>query len=190
MGAGKSPVALMRTSWTDPNAIYLGLKTGSASVNHAHMDIGSFVMDAQGERWALDLGMQSYESLESKGVGLWDKTQNGQRWEILRYNNRYHNTLTFDNDLQQVNEKAEIIKHGNNPNFMSAITDLSAVYKNKVNEAKRGVAIVDKNLVVIRDEISNNEKPTLMQWTMVTPATVKILNENTLELSQNGKKCI
>ena len=68
MGQGKSPVAMMRSSWTDKNAIYVGLKAGSAAVNHAHMDIGSFVMDAYGERWAMDLGMQEYESLESKGV--------------------------------------------------------------------------------------------------------------------------
>ncbi|CAN1543344.1 Heparinase II/III-like [Spirosomataceae bacterium] len=188
VGAGKSPVAMMRTSWTDADAIYLGLKAGSANVNHAHMDIGSFVVDALGERWALDLGMQSYESLESKGVGLWNKTQDGQRWEILRYNNRYHNTLTFDDELQLVQENAEITQSTTSPNFMSAVTDLSNIYKNKVKDAKRGVAIMDKNLVVIRDEITNNEVSTRMQWTMVTPADVKILDYNTVELTQNGKK--
>lgn len=188
VGAGKSPVALMRTSWTEADAIYLGLKAGSANVNHAHMDIGSFVVDALGERWALDLGMQSYESLESKGVGLWNKTQDGQRWEILRYNNRYHNTLTFDDELQLVQESAEITQSTTSPNFMSAVTDLSNIYKNKVKDAKRGVAIMDKNLVVIRDEITNNEVSTRMQWTMVTPADVKILDYNTVELTQNGKK--
>lgn len=188
VGAGKSPVALMRTSWTEADAIYLGLKAGSANVNHAHMDIGSFVVDALGERWALDLGMQSYESLESKGVGLWNKTQDGQRWEILRYNNRYHNTLTFDDELQLVQESAEITQSTTSPNFMSAVTDLSNIYKNKVKDAKRGVAIMDKNLVVIRDEITNNEVSTRMQWTMVTPADVKILDYNTVELIQNGKK--
>jgi hypothetical protein len=188
VGAGKSPVAMMRTSWTDADAIYLGLKAGSANVNHAHMDIGSFVVDALGERWALDLGMQSYESLESKGVGLWNKTQDGQRWEILRYNNRYHNTLTFDDEPQLVQENAEITQSTTAPNFMSAVTDLSNIYKNKVKDAKRGVAIMDKNLVVIRDEITNNEVSTRMQWTMVTPAYVKILDYNTVELTQNGKK--
>jgi hypothetical protein len=64
---GKNPVALMRTSWTDPSAIYLAAKGGSVSVNHAHMDIGSFIMEADGEKWAMDFGMQQYESLESKG---------------------------------------------------------------------------------------------------------------------------
>ena len=64
VGQGKNPVALMRTSWTNPDAIYVGLKGGSPSVSHGHMDVGSFVMDANGERWSMDLGMQEYESLE------------------------------------------------------------------------------------------------------------------------------
>lgn len=188
IGQGKSPVAMMRTSWTDKNAIYVGLKTGSAAVNHAHMDIGSFVMDANGERWAMDLGMQEYESLESKGVKLWDKTQTGQRWEIMRYNNHYHNTLSFDNELQLVEKKAHVIQNTTTPNFMSAVTDLSSIYENKIKEAKRGLAILDNDIVVIKDEITNNEKPTQMKWLMVTQADVKILNANTFQLTQNGKK--
>ena len=188
MGQGKSPVAMMRSSWTDKNAIYVGLKAGSAAVNHAHMDIGSFVMDAYGERWAMDLGMQEYESLESKGVKLWDKTQNGQRWEIMRYNNHYHNTLSFDNELQLVEKKATIIQNTTTPNFMSAVTDLSSIYENKIKEAKRGLAILDNDIVVIKDEITNNDKPTQMKWLMVTQADVKILNANTFQLTQNGKK--
>ncbi|NJK99000.1 MAG: heparinase, partial [Bacteroidales bacterium] len=54
MGQGANPVCLMRTSWNDPNAIYVGFKAGSPSVNHGHMDIGSFIMEADGVRWASD----------------------------------------------------------------------------------------------------------------------------------------
>ncbi len=188
VGHGKSPVALMRTSWTNPDAIYVGFKAGSPSVNHAHMDIGSFVLDAMGERWAMDLGMQEYESLESKGVKLWDKTQGGQRWEILRYNNRYHNTLTFNNELQWVDENSNIIQYTSDPNFLSAVADLSSIYKNRVKEAKRGLAVVNKKTVVVRDEITNNEMASTLQWNMVTPAKVKILDDRSIELTQNGKK--
>lgn len=186
-GEGKNPVAMMRTSWTDPNAIFVGLKGGSPSVNHGHMDVGSFVMDANGERWAMDLGMQNYESLESKGIGLWNKKQDGERWEILRYNNRYHNTLTFDNEFQLVGGKSEIIQQTDRKNFMSAVTDMTPVYANKVKTAKRGVALVDKEVVVIKDEIETSENPTKMQWTMVTPAEAEITGKNQITLTQNGK---
>ena len=65
---GKNPVCLMRTSWKDPEALFIGFKAGSPSVNHGHMDIGSFIAEANGVRWAVDLGSQNYESLESKGM--------------------------------------------------------------------------------------------------------------------------
>lgn len=188
VGQGKNPVAMMRSSWTDPNAIYVGLKAGSPSVNHGHMDIGSFVMDALGERWSMDFGMQEYESLESKGVKLWDKGQNAQRWEVYRYNNFAHSTLTFNNELQRVEGYAAITGFTNKPTFLSAMTDMTAVYKNVVASAKRGVAIVDQKYVVIKDEITAGEKTSTVKWAMITPAEVRIMGDGTAELTQKGKK--
>ena len=106
VGQGKNPVALMRTSWSDENAIYVGLKAGSPSAGHAHMDAGSFVMDANGERWAMDFGSQDYNSLEQAGVDLWNMTQNSERWDVFRYNNLAHNTLTVNGKYQRVSGKA------------------------------------------------------------------------------------
>ena len=57
---------MMRSSWTNPKALFLGFKLGSPSVEHGHMDVGSFVFDSDGVRWAMDFGQQEYESLESK----------------------------------------------------------------------------------------------------------------------------
>ena len=37
MGQGANPVCMMRTSWADSNALFLGFKAGSPSVNHGHM---------------------------------------------------------------------------------------------------------------------------------------------------------
>ena len=54
--ASVTPVALMRTSCDDKKAIFLAFKGGSASSSHAHLDAGSFVMVANGQRWAMDFG--------------------------------------------------------------------------------------------------------------------------------------
>lgn len=188
VGQGKSPVALMRTSWVKPEAIYVGLKGGSPSVNHAHMDVGSFVMDANGERWSMDLGMQEYESLESKGVKLWGKEQDSERWRVYRYNNLAHSTLAFDNEFQLVEGFAGIKNYTQNPNFLSATSDITEVYKNKVKSAKRGVAIVDQKYVLVKDEILGSNKETTLTWSIATPADVKINADGSAELSQNGKK--
>ena len=93
---GPNPVAVFRSSWTDPDALYLACKGGRADLSHGHMDVGSFVLEADGVRWAIDLGNQSYHSLESKGIRLWDDGQKGQRWKVFRLNNRSHNTLTIN----------------------------------------------------------------------------------------------
>ncbi len=185
-GQGANPLAMMRTSWTDPNAIYLGFKVGSPSVNHGHMDIGSFIMEADGVRWASDFGMQSYESLESKGMNIFGRTQDAQRWTIFRLNNFPHNTLTIDNQLQVVKGYAKIDQFSDNPDFMYAVSDISSVYEGQLASAKRGVAIVDQKFVVVSDELTAENKATTVRWTMMTTGTPK-LGKNSITLTKDGK---
>lgn len=188
VGQGKNPVALMRTSWRDPDALFIGIKGGSPSVNHAHMDIGSFVMESDGIRWAMDFGPQDYNSLESKGVGLWGKAQNSQRWQIFRYNNLVHNTLTFDGRFQDVEGYAPVTRHSADPNFMHAQVDMTAAYKGQVAKAHRGVAIVDRQYVVIRDEIATDARAATLRWTLLTAADVNITGAGSAELSLQGRR--
>ncbi|MEI8328251.1 MAG: heparinase II/III family protein [Candidatus Taylorbacteria bacterium] len=190
VGQGKNPVAIMRTSWTNPDAIFVGTKGGSASINHAHMDIGSFVMEANGVRWAMDFGMQDYESLESKGIYVFGRTQDAERWNIFRYNNLVHNTLTVNNEFQEVDGYAPIVNSSSKASFMSAIIDMTEVYKKSLLKANRGIAIVDQKHVVIRDEIETHSKEVSVRWTLLTPADVKIISKNTAELTKDGKKLI
>ncbi|MEY4738936.1 MAG: hypothetical protein RLZZ05_320, partial [Bacteroidota bacterium] len=187
LGNGKNPVAMMRTSWTDPNAIYVATKGGSVSINHAHMDIGSFVMEADGVRWAMDFGMQDYESLESKGIKLFGRTQDAERWTVFRLTNLVHNTLAIDSQHQLVTGNAPIIASSKNPNFMHTIIDLSEIYKGQVAASKRGIAVIDKKQVMIRDEIETLGKETTIRWTMLTPAEVTIINDHQALLTKDGK---
>jgi hypothetical protein len=149
------------------------------------MDIGSFVMESDGTRWATDFGMQDYESLESKGIAVFGRTQDAQRWSIFRLNNYAHNTLTIDHQLQQVKGYAKIDKFSDQPNFMYAISDLSSVYADQLNSFKRGVAIVDQKYVVISDVIAAMNKITTVRWTMLTSAVVK-LDKNRITLTKEG----
>jgi len=187
VGQGKNPVALMRTSWTDKDAIFVGLKAGSPSVNHGHMDAGSFIMEADGERWAMDFGMQDYNSLETAGVDLWNMKQNSQRWKVYRYNNYVHNTLTVNDSLQEVYGYSVISQYSDNPSLMNAITDLTFLYRDDLKKAKRGIAIVDKKYVMVRDEIETKNKETKVQWNMLTSANVTVVGKD-VELTKNGRK--
>ena len=188
VGQGKNPVALMRTSWTDPKAIYVAMKGGSPSVNHGHMDVGSFIMEAEGERWAMDFGMQDYNSLETAGVNLWNMAQNSQRWEVFRYNNFVHNTLTVNNQLQVVGGYAAITSWSDVPSMMNAISDITSVYKGQLQKSVRGIAIIDNQYVTVRDEIETLDSATVLRWNLLTSAEVSITGKNTAILTKNGKK--
>ncbi|MEI8244974.1 MAG: heparinase II/III family protein [Lentisphaerota bacterium] len=185
-GRGANPVCMMRTSWSNRDAIYLGFKAGSAAVSHAHMDAGSFVMESDGVRWASDPDTQDYYSLISKGVDLWNFVQDSQRWSVFRLNNFSHNTLTIDSKLQVVKGVAHIDKSSANPDFMYAVSDLSAVYENQLANVKRGVAIINQKVVVIQDELFANSNPATVRWSMFTTATPK-LAKNSITLAKDGK---
>lgn len=185
-----TPVALMRTSWDDTKAIYLAFKGGSASSSHAHLDAGSFVMVANGERWAMDFGRQDYHSLESLGLDIWNKTQNSDRWKVFRYTNLAHNTLTFNNCIQDV--KGYVCLNGSSSltKQPSVSADLTPVYPGQIKSAKRQVEIVDGKYVLVSDEIHTGKKSTTMRWTMLTPSDANLKGKNKIVLSRNGKRLV
>jgi hypothetical protein len=188
-GGGITPAALMRASWTDTSAVFVGVKGGTASSAHAHMDAGSFVVDADGVRWASDFGMQDYNSLESKGVDLWNRAQNSDRWQIFRYNNRAHNTLTVDNRLHNAGGFAPIVSSSDQPLFMNAIVDLKDIFAPRLAAARRGVAIVNRQYVVVRDEVSAPaQRSAAIRWTMLTTAEATISGPNSFDLRKDGRK--
>ena len=188
VGKGEMPVALMRTSWTDPRAIFVGFKGGRAWTNHAHMDAGSFVMEADGVRWASDFGPQDYHSLESSGVDLWSRQQNSQRWQVFRYNNYVHNTLTVNSQLHVVNGSADIVSWSSTPVFMNVVSDMSDVFEGQLSKAIRGVAIIDGQYVAVRDEVTAADSDATVRWTMLTSAEVSIRGKNVIELKKDGKR--
>ena len=187
IGQGSNPVAMMRTSWTDPNAIYLGFKSGSPSVNHGHMDVGSFIMEADGVRWSSDPGMQNYESLESKGMSIFGRTQDAQRWTIYRMNNHSHNVITIDNQHQQVKGYGKIDAYSDAEAFSYVVSDISSIYDGQMKQVVRGVAMKDGKYVVVRDEVETLGKETKLKWAMFTFADVE-LGENSAILNQDNKK--
>ncbi|GHB79991.1 hypothetical protein GCM10007390_37730 [Persicitalea jodogahamensis] len=188
VGQGKSPVTLMRSSWTRPDAIFVGFKAGSPSAPHAHMDIGSFVMDADGVRWAIDLGSQNYHSLEKLGMDIWGKEQDAQRWTIKRYNNFIHNTLTVNGQLQRVDGYAKIDDSGESDALKHGISDITDLYKGQLAAARRGIAIVDDAFVVVRDEMKATANSATVRWVMLAPEGVEIQDDNVAILNKDGKR--
>ncbi|MFT7162174.1 MAG: hypothetical protein ACI9GZ_003362 [Bacteroidia bacterium] len=185
-GQGPNPVSMMRSSWTDSKAVYLGFKAGSPSVNHGHMDVGSFIMEADGVRWATDLGSQNYESLESLGMNIFGKGQDAQRWTIFRMNTYSHNVLIVDGEQQRVNGYAKIDRYSDDENFMFSISDISTIYDGQLKSATRGVALKNLTHTIIRDEFETLDKATTVRWNMVTYSNVE-LGDHEATLIDKGK---
>lgn len=186
MGQGVNPVAMFRTSWND-DAVYLAIKGGTPSSNHAHMDIGSFVIDAEGVRWALDLGAENYNKIESLGLNLWNSKQTSDRWKIFRYSNFSHNTLTVNDQLQCAKGFAPIIQYSDDSKFPHVAIDMTKVYEGQLKKALRGALLLPSGQILIQDELQATDKPATVRWAMVTPAKVEIQSDKAAILTQKQK---
>ena len=188
-GRGPTPVAVMRSSWEDPEAAFLGFKLGSPHVNHAHMDVGSFLFEADGIRWALDLGVEGYGALEAVGVDLWNRNPDSQRWDVFRYRTSSHNTLTFNDKQQAVMERAELDDAGESAGTMYAMSNLSAMYRDQIPGVKRAVSLVEGRYAVIQDCLTTGPHFTKVRWNMATEADgIRFLDDTTAVLEKDGKK--
>jgi hypothetical protein len=164
--------AYIRSAWHDPRAWYVGFKGGDAHAGHAHLDLGSFVLDAFGQRWAIDLGPDSY--------GL--PGYFGQRWTYYRQGTEGHNTLTINGENEDHDAKAPLTAAGQD----FAIANLDGAYKGKIQSWKRGVRLLDKQRVLVEDEVTPAGSVDVV-WNFHTAATVEIPPDGrSANLSQNG----
>lgn len=186
-GNGEVPVALIRTSWEEGEGCYVGIKGGTASANHGHMDAGSFVFEASGVRWAQDLGMQEYYSLEKENVDLWNGKQEGQRWDVFRYNNFVHNTLTVNGEKHRVEGMVPIVETYTQDNRLGALLDLTSLFGGALKKVTREVVLVKERYLQVTDQLQATDEAASVRWTMVTSATPKQLDKKTMILTKEGK---
>lgn len=188
LGQGLNPIAVLRSSWVDANAVYLAIKAGTPSASHGHMDIGSFVLDADGVRWSLDLGAEDYNRLEQRGIDLWNGRQGSQRWQIFRYHNRGHSTLVVNDSEQAVASSAAITEFSADPKNAFAVVDLSATYAGQLARATRRFQLLPDRSICIEDRLLGGAQPATVRWGMVTDAALKTEGTRPAWLEKNGKR--
>ena len=176
-------VVTMRSSWQDPLAAFVGFKAGDNQASHSHLDLGSFVLDALGIRWAMDLGKDKY------GLPGYFETED-QRWTYYRMRAEGQNTIVVNPDKspeQNPDAEAKIKRFSSKVDRAYAITDLTLAYYPSVSRLVRGVALQDKRQqILIQDEIKANS-PIDLWWFMHTRAKIKLAqNDNIAILYQGG----
>ena len=173
-------VVTFRSAWQDPKAIFLGFKAGTTRLPHVHLDLGSFVLEALGYRWALDLGPDSYEL-----PGYFGKS----RWDYYRVRAEGHNTLVLGpgpQPDQAVGVKAPIIKFHSSEDRALAVADLTAAYAPRGRRVWRGVAFLQRRQVLVQDEISLDQ-PREVLWFMHTSARAELRNQGKTAMLHQGE---
>ena len=188
LSKGTNPIAVLYPPKDEKSQFYLGVKGGSASVHHGHMDAGSFVFELNKVRWSVDLGQQNYYKMEKAlGMKIWDKSQQGARWKVLGHNNFGHSTLTVNESLHNVKGFATLKaakKTGKNPQIS---VDLGQIFAGQLNNATRIFTKEDAHTLIIEDVLQLNQNTQTITWSMITEAEISRLNGPEITLEQNGR---
>ena len=163
-------VVSMRSEWGNPEGIFVGFKAGDNNSSHSNLDLGTFVIDALGVRWAEELGYDDYNL-----PGYFDKKE--QRWTYYRMRAEGQNTLIVNPSEapdQNPLAKAKIIKFDSKPMNSYAVADLTSAYYPQVKHLERSISL-DRQAkqVIIKDEIEA-KTPVDVWWFMHTKAQIKI----------------
>jgi hypothetical protein len=177
----KVEVATFRGKWNDPKTVFVGIQAGSNRVNHNHLDLGSFVLDALGQRWAVDLGGDDYNLPGYFG---------GKRYEYYRLRAEGHNTLVLNPDQrpdQDVKADAKIARFVSNDKQAFAIADLTPAYARDAERVERGIAMLDRRSVLVQDEVLLKQ-PAELWWFMHTPAGVTTSDDGRTALLEQAEQ--
>jgi hypothetical protein len=182
---GPVEVAVARSAWDDPEALWVGVKAGYNQVNHGHLDLGNFELDALGVRWARDLGSDDYNM-----AGYWSKGRGGQRWSYYRLNSKSHNVCLLNGEDQDPMGKASIINVQSEESSAFAVIDLTSAYEKYAAKVTRGVAMLEgRKAVLVQDEFEIT-KPCELTWGMTTDASIAIEKQGTARLTLKGKELV
>ena len=187
---GKTPLFIYREGWNSKEDAYLGIKGGSPMTSHAHMDAGSFVYEYDGVRWSMDLGIQDYHSLESRGIDLWNQGEGGQRWDVFRIGNESHSTLTVNGKHHMVKSFVPLTDVWKEKKRKGARLDMTSVFAGQVADAERDIWLDRKNHLHVEDRISASGRDIEVRWTMMTPAEAEIISEKEIRLEKNGHRMV
>lgn len=179
---GPVEIVVMRSAWDDPNALFVGVKGGYNQVNHGHLDLGNFELDALGVRWARDLGSDDYNL-----PGYWDKRAGGKRWQYYRLNSASHNVPMLAGRDQDANGVAKVIGFESRETGARVTLDLTGAYGPIARKAVRDVALANnRRAAIIRDRFTLGE-PAEVLWGMTTDADISIETDGSAVLTLQGK---
>ncbi|HEY1050318.1 MAG TPA: heparinase II/III family protein, partial [Prosthecobacter sp.] len=174
-------VATSRSGWAKDD-YYIAVKGGDNSDHTAQLDIGSFVLEAGGQRWGIELGG---EAEEAPGFEVKPGADRTKRFEIYLEGTAGQNTLTVDGN-QDLEAKAGVLLGTSDPAKGLAVVDMTKAYSKWAKDVHRGIMVVRgaKPYAVIQDDLAMKNSNTLT-WNMHTKAEIAA-NGASATLTQGG----
>lgn len=183
------PLVLMRSAWLDKNATFAGIKAGYNYTNHGDLDIGTFVFDSMGERWAEELGPGSYDAPD-----YFVNLPAGGRWKNYCKRAEGQNTLVINPEMtlddQYALAECDFDYFNETLNGGECRINMTDAYRmNGARDVSRTFELYNRRSSLrITDEIKCLI-PSEIYWFMHTKADITVSDDGkTAVLEINGKK--
>ena len=178
-------VATSRSGWGKDD-YYIAVKGGDNADHTAQLDIGSFVLDAGGQRWGIELGG---EAEQAPGFEVKPGADRTKRFEVYLEGTAGQNTLTVAGN-QDLEAKAGVLLGASDPAHGLAVVDMTKAYSKWAKDVLRGIMIVrgTKPYAVVQDDLVMKNSNTLT-WSMHTKAEIAA-DGSKATLSLGGKKLV
>ncbi len=180
-------VLAMRSAWDDPDAMFVAAKGGENGKSHGHLDLGTFVLDAGGQRWFLDLGADDYNI-----PGYFSAKPGGRRWTYYRCRTEGHNTLVIGPPVneEQLFTASAAVKLQSQPEQAIADIDLSQAYE-LADSVQRRITLArpedGESSVLVEDQIKAGA-PQPVWWSAHTRAMIALSDDGrSATLTLGGK---
>lgn len=176
-------VATLRSDWGS-NAVWLGIHAGKNDVGHGHVDLGSFEYEANGVRFANEMGKDDYNL-----PGYFDVVN--RNLYVTRAEG--HNVYVINPDSgagQEIRAGSVIEKVQSKPRGCIYKIDMTPAYVKQVSSAERGFMLShERRVFTVQDEIvpkGNDE----YYWFWHTVADIEINPDGkSVTLTNSGRKC-
>lgn len=177
-----SQVASIRSDWSS-NAVWAGIHAGANDFAHGHIDLGSFEYEADGVKFASDMGKDNYNL-----PGYWSTTV--RNLYITRAEG--HNLYVINPDMgagQEVRASSEITQVEVKDQGSIYTIDMTPAYASQVNSAIRGFKLSEhRRVFTVQDEITplgNDE----YYWFWHTAADIDIAEDGkSVTLTSENRK--
>lgn len=175
-------VATSRSGWEKTDC-FIAVKGGDNEDHTAQLDIGSFVLEAGGQRWGIELGMEGDRVTNYEVKPGADRTK---RFGYYLAGTAGQSTLMLE-DNQDLEAKAGVLISASTPERGVAVIDMTKAYSKDAKDVHRGVMVVRgaTPYVVIQDDLQVKTSKTL-NWNMQTDAEIAVEGK-TARLTKGGK---